>query len=574
MQNFSAVFGRFSVAAGLAVLLLLTTCRPFSPPEKEAVPLAEHGMVVTAHALASQAGLAVLKAGGNAFDATVAVQFALAVVYPRAGNIGGGGFAVFRQADGTVGSLDFREKAPAAAGRDFYLDSLGNVIEGMSTSGHRAAGVPGSVDGMVRLHERYGQLPWAQVVQPAIELARDGVVLTESEADNLNRFREALTALNPEGTAFVKDTTWVPGDTLFQPELAATLERIRDEGRAGFYEGETARLLAEEMERGHGVITAEDLRNYEAKWREPLTGTFHDFRVIAMAPPSSGGVALLQLLQGSEQYPLQRWGHNTAKTVHIMTELERRVYADRATYLGDPDFFQVPVARITSEDYLNGRWASIQPDRKTPSEEIKEGEVNQIESLETTHFSIVDSARNAVSVTTTLNGYFGCKVVVGGAGFCLNNEMDDFSVKPGVPNMFGLVGGEANAIQPGKRMLSSMTPTIVERKGKLYLVVGTPGGSTIITTVYQVVLNVLEHDMTLPDAVAAKRLHHQWLPDKVLYETGALSDEAKTQLEALGHDLEEVSKLGKIEAILVQPDGTLVGGPDHTRGGDDFASGY
>jgi gamma-glutamyltranspeptidase/glutathione hydrolase len=559
----------------LGSICLLPACRP-DAPDRRAVA-AERGMVVSATGWASEIGAAVLREGGNAFDAAVAVQFALAVTFPRAGNIGGGGFAVYRLADGQAGALDFREKAGMAAHRDMYLDEAGEVVPDKSLLGHAAAGVPGSVDGMYRLHGRFGSLPMARLLAPSIALARGGMPVSASLAALLNEHRAALLAVNDSSAPnpFLENEAWQAGDTLRQPDLARTLERLRDLGRDDFYQGETAALLVAEMRRGGGIITLDDLRQYESVWRNPIVGEYRGCRVISMPPPSSGGVALLQLLRGIEPYPIGEWGHNSVRALHAMTEVERRVYADRATYLGDPDFHPVPVEMLLDPVYVRRRMSDIDLEAKTPSSAIKEGRVDVVESVETTHFSIVDAQGNAVSITTTLNGYFGCKVLVAGAGFFLNNEMDDFSVKPGVPNQFGLVGAEANAIQPGKRMLSSMTPTIVEKDGQLFLVLGSPGGSTIITSVFQTILNVVDHGMPLQRAVDAARAHHQWLPDRILLEPDSLPAAVGAGLRGLGHELEvrDVA-LGKIEAIMRLPDGTLLGAPDDLRGYDDRAVGH
>jgi len=540
--------------------------------------IAKNGMVVSAHELASKIGVDILKKGGNAYDATIAVQFALAVVYPTAGNIGGGGFLVYRTENGAAGSLDFREKAPGKAHRDMYLDEQGNVITNLSLQEQLAAGVPGTVDGMFAIYEKLGSLPFADLIQPSIDLSRNGVVLTEKQANDYNRYREKFLKLNTHRPYVVKEEPWKVGEVIHHLELADTLERIRNLGRDGFYKGKTADLIVKEMQAGNGIITKRDLENYRSVWRDPIMGTYKDYEVISMPPPSSGGIALLQLLKSSGHIDIKQFGHNDDRAVHYMTELERRVYADRAAYLGDPDFYKVPVAALIEDSYLEKRMSTIDSDQKTHSKDISEGKIRIVESTETTHFSIVDKWGNAAAVTTTLNGEFGAMVFVKGAGFLLNNEMDDFSIKPGVPNQFGLVGGEANSILPGKRMLSSMTPTILTKDGRLFMVVGTPGGSTIITSVYQTILNVVEHDMSMQQAVSAKRVHSQWLPDLVIIEKGALSSMDMIQLVIKGHTPLPypvfTRPLGMVEAILVRPDGSYEGGADYTRGIDDTAIGY
>jgi gamma-glutamyltranspeptidase/glutathione hydrolase len=531
-----------------------------------------NGMVVSASKNASEVGLNILKKGGNAVDAAVAVQFALAVVYPNAGNIGGGGFMVYRSGSAETNTLDFREKAGSKASRDMYLDAAGNPVVDKSLDGHLASGVPGSVAGMVEAHQKYGKLEWADLIAPAIELAKKGFKVSSQQAGELNRQKQRFVKYNPSGTALVKEGNWKEGDLLLQPELAVTLTLIRDKGRAGFYEGPVADSLLAEMKRGGGIISAEDLKNYKAIWRKPIVGNYKEYKIITMPPPSSGGIALIQLLKSVEPFPLKSWGLNADSTVQIMVEAERRVYADRAAYLGDPDFFEVPQAELLNDNYIKSRMAGFNWQRATLSSEINAGAFKTAEHEETTHFSIVDRDGNAVSVTTTLNGSYGSAVVVKGGGFLLNNEMDDFSVKPGAPNMYGLVGGEANAIAPGKRMLSSMTPTIVEKNGELYMIVGTPGGSTIITSVFQTLVNVIEFNKTMQAAVDAKKFHHQWLPDTIYVEKGALDSLTALKLVNKGYPILERGNIGRVDAILKTKWGYYQGGADHR--GDDKALGW
>lgn len=568
MQKIIRVKGFISVAAALFIATAFSSCVGGQLGQDNSNEY-RNGMVVSANEKASRVGLDILKKGGNAVDAAVAVQFALAVVYPNAGNIGGGGFMVYRGASGEMNSLDFRETAPATASRDMYLDSLGNPIVDKSLEGHMASGIPGSVAGMVAAHAKYGKLKWADLIEPAIALAKNGFKLSEQQADELNGLKARFVKNNPQGTALAKETEWLEDDVLVQPELATTLEKIRDYGRAGFYDGPVADSLLAEMRRGGGIISAEDLKNYKAVWRKPIVGNYKEYRIVTMPPPSSGGIALIQLLKSVEPYPLKRWGLNSDSTVQLMVEAERRVYADRAEYLGDPDFYKVPQAQLLNDAYIKSRMANFNWAHATPSSEIKAGVLRPAEHEETTHFSIVDRDGNAVSVTTTLNGSYGSAVVVKGGGFLLNNEMDDFSVKPGSPNMYGLVGGEANAIAPGKRMLSSMTPTIVEKDGKLFMIVGTPGGSTIITSVFQSIVNVIEFNKTMQSAVNAKKFHHQWLPDTLYVEKGALDSVTTLKLINKGYPILERGPIGRVDAILKTKWGYYQGGAD--KRGDDKA---
>ncbi len=526
-------------------------------------------MVVSAHPLATAAGLDILRQGGNAVDAAITVQFVLAVCYPGAGNIGGGGFMIYRQANGETATLDYREKAPAAATTDMYLDSLGNPMDEKSKMGHLAAGVPGTVDGMVQAFEKYSTLKdWKKLIEPAITLAQNGFQITEREASNLNEEQSNFVKYNNNKTAFHK-TNWKEGDILIQSELAMTLELIRDQGRNGFYEGVVADLVVAEMKAGKGLITKDDLKNYRSVWRTPITFSYRGHQIISMPPPSSGGIALMQLLKMVEPYDIGSLSFQSAAVVHLMTEAERRVYADRAHFLGDPDFNNIPISAITDSVYIQNRMKDFNPRLASNSQEVSHGVV---ESEETTHFSIVDAMGNAVSMTTTLNGGYGAFTVVSGAGFILNNEMDDFSVKPGVANRYGLVGAEANKIEPSKRMLSSMTPTIIEKGGKLKMVVGTPGGSTIITSVFQTIVNVIDFGMSIDDAVQSPRFHHQWLPDEISVEEAAIDIKERKILESIGHKFKVRGPIGQVDAILIDTNNKLKGSAD--KRGDDDAKGY
>ncbi|MFV0144178.1 gamma-glutamyltransferase [Empedobacter falsenii] len=532
----------------------------------------KNGVVVTAHPEASKVGVEILKKGGNAIDASVAVQFALAVVYPNAGNIGGGGFLVYRDAKGKTDALDYREKAPLKATENMYWDKDGNAITDLSLYGQFAAGVPGTVDGMVKAHEKYGKLSWKELVQPAIDLAQKGFKITKQQASELTNKHDDFVKYNSKINALTAKASWKEGDRLVQKELANTLKLIQQKGRAGFYEGRTADLIVKEMKRGNGIISHEDLKQYQSVWRTPVAGNYRNLKVISMPPPSSGGIALVSLFQSIEDYPINKWGFQADSTMQVMVEAERRVYADRAEHLGDPDFVNVPQKQLLDKNYNVNRMKDFSFDKATPSSAIKAGEIFAKESLETTHYVIVDKDGNAASVTTTLNNSYGSLVVVEGAGFLLNDEMDDFSVKPGTPNLYGLVGGKANAIEPSKRMLSSMTPSILEKDGKLFMVVGTPGGSTIITSVFQAIINVVDFGMTMQEAVAAPRFHHQWLPDQIDYEPNAISENVRESLKQKGYVLKERKPYGRVDGILVNTDGTYQAGADPR--GDDKAIGY
>jgi len=527
---------------------------------------AKKAAVVSVHPLASDAGLQVLKQGGNAFDAAIATQLALAVVYPGAGNLGGGGFLVASLSKGNTLAIDYREKAPGAAFRDMYLDQKGEVIPNLSISGHRAAGVPGTVAGLFQTH-KYAKLPFKQLIEPAITLAR-GFVITESEANGLNFTKNEFLKYNTRSTAFVKEGKWKAGDTLVQEELAQTLERIRDLGMDGFYKGKTAELIVEEMKRGNGLITLDDLASYQAIKREAVVFPYKNYTIVTMSLPSSGGILLPQMMGMIRNRSLGKKGFHSPEAVQLMVEVERRAYADRAEYLGDTDFVKVPVKSLVQDGYLQSRMADYIVNKAGSSDITKPGLFP--ESEETTHLSVVDEEGNAVAVTTTLNGGYGSKTVVGGAGFLLNNEMDDFSVKPGVPNMYGALGTEANAIAPGKRMLSSMTPTIVLKKGKPFIIVGTPGITTIPTSVFQSLVNIIEFKLSAADAVNMPKFHHQWKPDVVFVEKD-FPESTIEMLTKMGYKIQKRGNIGHTELILIK--GKKIEAVGDKRG-DDTALGY
>ena len=539
-------------------------------------PLVESnkGMVVTTHPLASEIGLSILKKGGNAIDAAIAVNFALAVCHPSAGNIGGGGFLVYRNVKGKFFALDYREKAPLASTKDMYLDASGNVIPEKSMVGIFSVGVPGTVAGMEEMHRKFGLLPWKDLIQPAIDIARNGHALTSREARGLNANKLDFIKENKGNSYLINPNNidWKKDDQLIQMDLANTLERILRYKSKGFYQGKTAELIIGEMNRLNGIITQKDLNGYKPVWRKPIVQSYKNFQIIGMPPPSSGGIALAQLMGMVQKYPLSKWGVTSDSTVQLMIESERRVFADRAKWLGDPDFVQVPIGPLLDSTYIKNRISSIDFTKASLSSDISAGQFSGYESPETTHYSIVDAAGNAVSITTTLNNSFGSKVFVGGAGFLLNDEMDDFSAKAGAPNLYGLIGSKANEIQPMKRMLSSMTPTIITENGQLKMVVGTPGGSTIITSVFQVVLNALEFGMNMQQAVEYPRFHQQWKPEQTRIEPNRISTIQMERLKQKGYEFSNSASIGLVEGILVLPSGKLQGGADSR--GDDTALGH
>jgi gamma-glutamyltranspeptidase/glutathione hydrolase len=557
------------IATATAVVLLAPAPRAAAPTVPPATPVeAAHGMVASSSPIASQVGVDIMKKGGNAVDAAVAVGFALAVTHPSAGNIGGGGFMVIHLSRGRSTTIDFREVAPRAATRDMYLDKNGNATD-QSRVGPLAVGVPGSVAGLALAEQEYGKLTLADVMAPAIDLAANGFILNDHEAESLAHAKSLFDTFPASAKKFLKDgEPYHTGDRLVQPDLAKTLRLIAAHGAAAFYHGPIADQIAAEMKAHGGLITTADLAAYKPVERQPIEGTYRGYDVISMPPASSGGIALVELLNILEGYPIAKDGFNTPQTIHLMVEAEKRVYADRSRWMGDTAFFHVPEAGLTSKAYAASLRAGIDPKKATPSTAIAPGAPAAYESSQTTHYSVVDASGNAVSTTTTLNGGFGNGEVVAGAGFLLNNEMDDFSAKPGVPNMFGLTGGEANAIQPGKRMLSSMSPTIVTKDGKVFLVVGSPGGSRIITTVLQVIVNVIDHGMNLQQAVDAPRFHHQWLPDDIRIERKGFPPALVQALGKMGYQVKAEGDMGDVEAIMIDPaTGARYGAADPRAGG-------
>jgi len=549
----------------LILISILTSCES----QNEGI-VSKNAMVVSARSEASQIGIDILKMGGNAFDAMVATELALAVTYPSAGNIGGGGFMVYRKNDGSVGALDYREKAPIKSTKDMYLDENGDIIEGLSMIGALSVGVPGTIAGIFEVHEKFGSLPIKDIFEPVIKLAKDGVVVTEKQSQKIKENQQYFKLVNKTPTLFDKD--FKTNDLIRYENLASTLNRIMINGKDEFYRGETASKLVKYIQENGGIISLEDLDNYKPVWREPVIFEYDDLNIISMSPPSSGGICINQILKMIEPYDLEKLGHNSVNYIKLLVEAERRSFADRSHFLGDPDFVKISVDKLVNEEYLKNRMKNFTFDEPTNSFSLKHGNISIVESEETTHYSIVDSFGNAIAATTTLNGSYGSKLYCDELGFFLNNEMDDFSSKPGFPNMYGLIGGVANKIEPEKRMLSSMTPTIVEKNNQLYMTLGTPGGSTIITSVIQTILNVHEFNMSMNEAVNSPRFHHQWMPDSIRIESDRFSTIIKDELEKSGYKLNDKGLIGRVDGILIKSDKTLEGGAD--KRGDDTAIGY
>lgn len=569
---------KFSASIFLSLTAVLTACSSqeqsvldTSFPEPTGAVF-KHAAVVSARQEASDIGMQVMRNGGNAFDAMVAVEMALAVAYPFAGSPGGGGFAVYRLANGEVGALDFREKAPLAAHRDMYLDENGEVIRGMSTEGATAVGVPGTIAGVFAVHERFATKPFAELMEPVIALAEDGVVVTEYQAGRLGKSQQKIRRISGEHTKFAQDIE--AGQMLKYPALANTIRRLVEGGRDAFYKGAIAKEIVELIQKNGGFITEEDLARYEVVWRDPIQFNYKDLTITAMSPPSSGGITLQQILTMIAPHNIGQYSHNSVQAIQLLAEASRRAYADRNHFLGDPDFVDIPYKEMTAPAYLEARMSGFSFDQATKSADVGHGKIDIIESEETTHYSIVDAQGNAVAVTMTINGGYGSKLYSDELGFFFNNQMDDFSAKPGVPNMFGLIGSDANSIRAEKRMLSSMTPSIVSKGDDLFMVLGAPGGSTIITSVAQTILNVYEFGMSMQDAVNAPRFHHQWMPDSVWFEHEGFDQQTFETLKQKGYDakLGWGPVIGKVDAILVRPNGDLETGAD--RRGDDAAAGY
>ena len=554
----------------ISLSLLFGCIQSYSEKSKASVfTNAEYGAVVSANPLASEAGMRILKEGGNAFDAAIATFMSLAVVCPRAGNIGGGGFMVYYTENGLAGSLDFREKAPLLASRDMYLDDNGEPIEGMTLLGALSVGVPGSVAGMEAIHNKFGSLEWTKLLLPSISLAENGFALSKRQAALLNEHYDVLLAQNGEGFYLFPEVPVKEGDRIYAKKLSKTLQLIANQGKSAFYSGQVAEDLVATVNSRGGIISMEDLKRYKVVWRDPIHMNFMDYTVISMPPPSSGGIALAQLLYGFDYMEGKKNAYNSSAFIHLNTELERLVYADRADYLGDPDFVYNPIEMLLDTSYLKERFEKIYLKRATSSQDVKTGAVDEIESVETTHISVIDRWGNAVAITTTLNGNYGSKLATEEGGFLLNNQMDDFSIKPGYPNQFGLVGNEQNSIESGKRMLSSMTPTIVIKNGRPVLIAGTPGGSTIITSVYQTILSTLVYNYPSQEAINLPKYHSQWLPDKLYYEENRSDSLLLDSLISLGHHLDTKPVLGKMKVIRI--DYGMVDAAGDTLRSDDRA---
>ena len=558
---------KINLVFSLTFLLIISSCT--NKPIEEGLT-AKNGMVVSAREEASKIGIEILKKGGNAFDAMIATDLALAVSHQSAGNIGGGGFMVYRKANGETGALDYREKAPLSASKDMYLDKQGNVIKGLSLAGAMAIGVPGTIAGIFEVYEKFGSLPIETIFQPAIDLANKGVIVTTKQSDKIKSHIKYFKLVNKEKILFQEEIN--VGDTLRFPNLANTLDRIMKKGKDEFYKGETARKLVDFIKDNNGIISLKDLELYEAVWRDPIEFEYDNLKVISMSPPSSGGICLEQIMKMIEPYDINDLAHNSLDYIKILVEAERRSFADRSYYLGDPDFVSIPKEQLVGKEYLLERMSNFSFDSPTPSNEISYGNVEILESDETTHYSIVDQFGNAIAVTTTLNGSYGSQLYCSELGFFLNNEMDDFSSKPGSPNMFGLIGGSANKIEPQKRMLSSMTPTIVEKENKLFMTLGSPGGSRIITSVLQTILNVHEFNMSMNRAVNSARFHHQWMPDTIKIEQNSFNSKLIQELKLFGYNIDYKDPIGIVDGILVKPNGILEAGAD--KRGDDTAVGF
>ena len=549
----------------IIISLIFVSCN-----SKNEGTISNNGMVVSAREEASQIGIDILKKGGNAFDAMVATELALAVSYPSAGNIGGGGFMVYRKFDGSIGSLDYREKAPLKSYNNMYLDDNEEIIDGLSVIGALSVGVPGTIAGIFEVHDKLGSLPIQEIMKPVIELANKGVIVTSKQSEKIKENQKYFGLVNKNPILF--DKKYKTNDTIKHENLANTLSRIMLKGKDEFYKGETAVKLVSFIQKNGGIITLEDLKNYKPIWRDPITFKYDDLNIISMSPPSSGGICINQILKMVEPYDLESYGHNSLNYIKLLVEAARRSFADRSHYLGDPDFIKIPIDNLVSPEYLKQRMKDFSFDKPTYSNELTYGNLSVNESEETTHYSIVDQFGNAVAATTTLNGSYGSKLYCEELGFFLNNEMDDFSSKPGFPNMYGLIGGEANKIEPEKRMLSSMTPTIVEKNNKLYMTLGTPGGSTIITSVIQTILNVHEFKMSMHEAVNSARFHHQWMPDSIRIESDRFDNKLKNQLLNDGYKLNDKGLIGRVDGILIKSNKQLEGGADNR--GDDIAIGF